>query len=122
MLKLVYLVNIFAAGFIGFISILNAELASIVVYQNAFAPSPVMQLIGSFWIAIATISFIGVIYPLKFSPILIFQILYQLTWLFITMLFLKNEIPIALSIAFIIWAFLIFLAIPWKYLFQEKNI
>ena len=122
MLRIVYLVNIFVSGFIGFMSVLNSELASIVIYQKTFEPSQVMQLIGSFWIAISAISFIGLIYPLKYSPILAFQSFYQLTWLVINVLFLKNKIPIVLNIVFIVWTILIFFSLPWKYLFKVRNI
>jgi len=122
MLRIIYLVNIFVAGFIGFMSVFNAELASIVIYQKTFEPSQVMQLIGSFWIAIAAISFIGLIHPLKYSPILFFQSLYKLTWLVINVLFLKNKIPVALSIVFMAWTILILFYLPWKYLFKESYI
>ena len=122
MLKIVYLVNIFVAGFIGFMSIFNAELASIVIYQRTFEPNQVMQLIGSFWIAIAAISFIGLIYPIKYSPILIFQSFYQLTWLVINALFFKNKVPIVLSAVFIAWTILILFYLPWKYIFKASYI
>ncbi len=122
MLKLIYLINIFVAGFLGFISIFNAELASIVAYQKVFPPSPVMQLIGSSWIAIATTSFIGTVYPLKFSPILIFQFFYQITWVVVNFIFLENTIPLMLISALVIWSCLILLSIPWKYLFKEQSL
>jgi len=122
MLKSIYLINIFVAGLLGFISVFNDELASIVVYQKVFPPNPVMQLIGSLWIAIAATSFIGIVYPLKFSPILILQFFYQTIWVIVNFTFLKNTIPLALSIALIIWSCLILFSVPWKYLFKEQHL
>lgn len=75
------------------------------------------------WGAYSLISFIGIIYPLKILPIVLFEIIYKVTWLAIVAypLWMKNELigsPAEGMTRAFIWVLLPIVAMPWRYFFR----
>ncbi len=82
-----------------------------------------MKVIGSFWIAIGIISILGLIYPVRISPILIIQIVYKGLYLcaeVIPRLIRSEIVPIEMSIFFLVWVVLLPFFVPWKYLLTDN--
>jgi hypothetical protein len=53
------------------------------VFQEAYQANDSMKIIGSFWLAIGVVSILGLVSPIKISPVLIIQIIYKALYLFV---------------------------------------
>jgi hypothetical protein len=75
------------------------------------------------WGAYSLISFIGIIYPLKMLPVVLFEVIYKVTWLVIVAypLWIKNELinsPAEGMTNAFLWVILPIVAMPWRYFFR----
>lgn len=76
------------------------------------------------WGAYSIISFIGIRYPLKMLPIVLFEIIYKIAWLCIVAypLWQRGELagsPAAEMTRVYIWVIFPMVAMPWRYLFRN---
>lgn len=76
------------------------------------------------WGSYSAISFIGIVRPLKMLPIVLFEIIYKVTWLLIVAypLWVKNELvgsPAEGMTHVFIWVIFPIVAMPWRYLFKS---
>ncbi len=120
-IKLVYIANIIVAGGISLSSLFSSQKAVSNVFTNAYSHSPLIQLVGSLWLAIALCSIGGLFFPEKFSLILLVQLIYKGTWLLVVALPAQlNQAPFPKSMAyfFIVWVLVLPFIIPWKVLFS----
>ncbi|MBA1146570.1 hypothetical protein H0Z60_05810 [Ectothiorhodospiraceae bacterium WFHF3C12] len=78
-------------------------------------------LTGGFWTAVLILSVLGLVQPLRFSPVLLVQLIYKVIWLAVFVLprlarGRTSEVPTAMAASFVpivlAWPFLI----PWNYL------
>lgn len=116
-LRIIYILNIIVAGFIAISAINNPNTAATTVFTNAYPPTEVMKLVGCLWLSIAVISFLGLLRPLTFSPILLVQLIYKGTWLIIVAIpAIKNNEAYPKSMAgfFLIWVIILPFLLPWK--------
>jgi len=75
------------------------------------------------WGAYAIISFIGILYPLKMLPIVLFEVIYKTTWLIIVAYPLWITHRLAGSHAegmtrIFVWVVFPFVAMPWRYFYK----
>ncbi|WP_461491753.1 hypothetical protein [Pontibacter sp. HJ8] len=75
------------------------------------------------WGAYSIISFIGIIRPLKMLPIVLFEIIYKITWLAVVAypLWSNNELigsPAEGMTRAFLWVVLPIVAMPWRYFFR----
>lgn len=75
------------------------------------------------WGSYSVISFIGMLYPLKMLPIVLFEIVYKTAWLFVVAypLWIKNELigsPAEGMANVFIWVVFPIVAMPWRYFFR----
>ncbi len=75
------------------------------------------------WGSYSIISFIGILRPLKMLPIVLFEIIYKITWLIIVSypLWVKNELigsPAEGMTRVFIWVIFPIVAMPWRYFFR----
>jgi hypothetical protein len=116
-LKIIYVANIIVAGWISITSMISPKKAAETVFQHAYLPTEVMKLVGCLWFAIAVLSFLGLWRPITFSPILLVQLIYKGTWLFIVALpAIKNNqpYPTGMALFFLIWVLILPFLIPWS--------
>ncbi|CAN5588111.1 hypothetical protein BH11BAC3_BH11BAC3_07080 [soil metagenome] len=78
-LKLVYIANIFVAGWIGIVSLFDGKTAMKTIFSNAYQPTELTRLVGCLWLAIAVLSVFGLWKPVAFSPVLLLQLIYKST-------------------------------------------
>lgn len=76
------------------------------------------------WASYSLISFIGVIKPLKMLPIVLFEIIYKVTWLIIVAypLWVKGELKgssIESMANVYVWVVFPIIAMPWKYFIHQ---
>lgn len=75
------------------------------------------------WGSYSVISFIGIIYPLRMLPVVLFEIVYKTAWLIIVAwpLWSKNELigsQVEPMTRVFIWVVFPIVAMPWKYFFR----
>jgi hypothetical protein len=119
-IKIVYAANILVTGWIGITSIFNPKLAAISVFSGAYPSSEVMRLVGCLWLSIAFLSVGGLYKPIEFSPVLLVQLIYKSTWLFVVALPAiqkQQPYPVYMAVFFLIWVLFLPFVIPWKYFF-----
>jgi hypothetical protein len=76
------------------------------------------------WASYSVISFIGILKPLKMLPIVLFEIVYKVTWLLIVAypLWVKGELKgsaVEGMANVYIWVVLPVVAMPWRYFFYN---
>lgn len=76
------------------------------------------------WAAYSTLSFLGLLHPLKMLPLILFQILYKSLWLMVVAYPLWSENQLAGSPAeemtnVFLWVLLPIVAVPWKYVVKN---
>jgi len=121
-IKLVFLANIFVAGWISISTLFFPKIAQQTVFTNAFEYSEAFRLVGALWFAIFILSIIGLFYPRQMSLVLVFQLIYKLSWLVIAAVpaMLNSEpYPKGMSIFFLIWVIILPFIIPWKELISS---
>lgn len=84
---------------------------------------PIKAAAWCMWGAYSLISFIGIMRPLKMLPIIIFEIIYKVTWLLIVAYPLWEQNELTGSSAEImtkefVWVLLPIVAMPWRYFFR----
>jgi hypothetical protein len=97
----------------------------ILTYNGAW--DPIKAAAWCMWGAYSIISFIGIIRPLKMLPIVIFEIIYKVTWLLIVAYPLWQQNELTKSSAEImtqefLWVLLPIVAMPWRYFFRTHII
>lgn len=119
-IKLIYIANIFVAGWISISCLFYPKLAQSSVFEGNFAYSEAIRLVGSLWGAIFILSILGLFFPQKMSLVLFFQLIYKSSWLlFAALPAMINQQPFPKGMAafFVIWVLVLPFAIPWKTLF-----
>jgi len=119
-LKIIYLANIFVAGWISITSLFFPKQALVTVFQSAVAYSEAIRLVGALWGAIFLLSILGLVYPERMSVVLLFQLIYKGAWLLVVALpALVNDQPFPRGMAgfFLVWVVVLPFVIPWRVLF-----
>ncbi len=120
-LKLMYTANILLAGWISISSLFFPERAIHTVFENNFAYSEAIRLVGALWWAIFILSIIGLFFPMQMSLVLLFQLIYKSSWLVVAaLLAMLNQTPYpkGMAMCFIIWVVILPFVIPWRHLFS----
>lgn len=121
MLKAMYIANIIVAGWISVTSLFFPKAAHATVFTNGFSYSEAIRLVGALWGAIFILSFLGLWVPQKMQVVLLFQLIYKLSWLLVAALpaaFHQQQYPKTMAVFFIIWVCVLPFVIDWKYLFS----
>lgn len=116
-IKLVYIVNIIVAGYIGITSLFFPKLSSTTIFQNAYSVTDIVRLVGCLWLAIAVLSVYGLWRPLTFSPVLLLQLIYKGSWLLVVAIpAMKNNqtYPSGMALFFLVWVLILPFVIPWS--------
>jgi hypothetical protein len=119
-LKIVYFANIIVAGWISISSLFYPKTAQTTVFEQNFAYSEAIRLVGALWFAIFILSILGLFYPEKMSLVLLFQLIYKSSWLIFAALpaMMNNQsYPKGMAIFFIVWVVILPFVIPWKTIF-----
>ncbi|MEM9364241.1 MAG: hypothetical protein AAGA43_16485 [Bacteroidota bacterium] len=117
LLQLVYIANIFVAGWISITSLFNPKRAVSSIFQNTVEYSEVIRLVGCLWGAIFILSVLGVFYPKKMALVLLFQLIYKGSWLLLVALpavLEKKPYPTGMALFFLIWCVVLPFVIPWR--------
>ncbi len=119
-LHLFYAANIVVAGWISISCMFYPIKAVSTVFYNAFAYSDAIRLVGALWAGIFVLSVLGMFFPKKMVPVLLFQLIYKGLWLVVVAIpaiIGKKEYPEGMAVFFVIWCLLLPFVIPWKDIF-----
>lgn len=122
MIHIAYLANIVILGPIGISTVFRLFPTD----SGRFEESAGWRiLVGALWVGILALSILGLFYPLRYSPVLLLQIIYKSVWLivYVAPRLLRGEsksIPLGITGTFvaivIVWPFIM----PWSYLFGTR--
>ena len=124
-LKFMYAYTIILPGITGLTVIFWPEL-----YLTAFQWQPqdqyLLGITGSMWLSFAILAAFALRNPLRFLPVLLFQLSYKVIWLslVVTPLWLKNELSIheiVFALTMVTYVIGDLIAIPFAYLFQKET-
>ena len=111
--------NIFILVPVGFVTLLKPSVTD----QGAFVESAGWRaLVGSLWLTILVCSVLGLVSPVSFLWLLVFQVIYKSVWLLVyaaprVVAGRRQEIPAGIALSFVaivlIWPWFI----PWRQLF-----
>ena len=117
--QVLFWVNILILVPVGFGTLLKASATD----HGAFAESAGWRtLVGSLWLAILVCSVLGLVSPVSFLWLLVFQVIYKSVWLLVyaaprVVAGRRQEIPAGIALSFVaivlIWPWFI----PWRQLF-----
>jgi hypothetical protein len=127
LLRSIYIANIIVAGTVGWMSLFAPSRAARIVFSGTTEPNIPMGIVGSFWLTIALLSVVGLFSPVRFSIVLLLQLIYKSLWLLALAEPLPwriavpailagkpASIPIGMAIFFIIWVIILPFAIPFR--------
>ncbi len=124
-LKIMYILTIVLAGGIGLMMLISPSFAMALFSQ----PAQDLYLYGvaaAVWTAFGLLAILGLRDPIKYMPILLFQFIYKLIWLFAV--FLPNVIidgvrfdTITVLLVFLLFIVGDFLTLPFKDLLEKKS-
>jgi hypothetical protein len=123
LIRAVFIANILVAGQVGWISLFSPKQAAASIFEGESGTILPVTIVGSFWLAIAALSLIGLFFPLQFSAVLVFQFVYKGIWLLFvalpTVLANRGEtLPWGITTFFLIWVIILPFIIPYRYLFN----
>lgn len=124
-LQLIYFLNIIVAGFVGITSLFFPTFSSTTIFDETISPNWAQRIVGCLWLAIALTSCLGLFYPLTYSPVLLIQLIYKGSWLLVIVLpklLTKkplNDLPIGMTLFFLIWVLGLLICLPYNYLFPH---
>ncbi len=121
-LQVIYALNILVAGFVGLTALFFPKFSATIVFENTIIPNYSQRIVGCLWTAIALGSVLGLLDPVKWSPILLIQLLYKGFWLIfvaLPMLFQGKiaDIPRGIACFFLVWVVALIFFLPYQYLF-----
>ena len=124
-IRLVFAANVLVEGAAGLYCVYSSQAASRLLFVGMDIPSMVMRLLGAFWLSIALLSAIGISRTVRFSVVLVLQLIYKSIWLIAVALpaVVRSEtdlIPTNTSALFFIWVIFLPFVIPWRYLLQSR--
>ena len=123
-LKIMYILTIVLAGGIGLIMLISPSFAMTLFSQPA-QDLYIYGVAAAIWTTFGLLAILGLRDPIKYMPILLFQFIYKLIWIFAV--FLPNVVvgglrfdtitPLLVFILFIVGDFL---TLPFKDFFEKK--
>ena len=124
-LKIMYILTIVLAGGIGLIMLISPSFAMTLFSQPA-QDLYIYGVAAAIWTTFGLLAILGLRDPIKYMPILLFQFIYKLIWIFAV--FLPNVVvgglrfdtitPLLVFILFIVGDFL---TLPFKDLLEKKS-
>jgi len=116
--------GISVAGF-GLMILIAPDLLNTLLGAPSIEPS-IYGIVGSVWTALGLLCFLGIRDPLKFLPLLLFQVVYKSIWYLAVWLplLIIGQFPVwGILTVSLFWTYIVgnIIAIPWSYLFKKSS-
>jgi hypothetical protein len=123
-MRIVFGANLLVEGAAGIFSIYEPYKASRFLFGNA-VPTDAMRMLAAFWLSFALLSAIGIARTVRFSVLLVVQLVYKAIWLTAVALpavvrFETDSLPGAITFLFVVWVVVLPFVIPWRFLVQSR--
>jgi hypothetical protein len=123
-LRFVFAANVLVAGVVGYFSLVRPVQAVELVFQGTAEDNSAMGVAGSFWLAIAILSAVGLYFPAQMSVVLMIQLLYKGMWLMFFALpaYLNGQpgkVPTGIALFFAVWVVVLPFVIPFRFIFLQ---
>lgn len=124
LMRTVFGANVLVAGLVGYVSLFKPEVSPPLVFQETANNDAAMGVVGSFWLAIAVLSAVGILFPIPMSTVLLIQLLYKGMWLLFFALpaYLgdrSENVPVGIASFFAVWVVVLPIVIPFRVLFTS---
>ncbi|GAB5520575.1 MAG: hypothetical protein RhofKO_28260 [Rhodothermales bacterium] len=122
-LRFIYAANIVVAGAVGISSLFTPERAVNSVFEGLASPDMPIRVVGALWTTIAILSALGLVWPVRFSPVLLLQLVYKGGWLLVVALPVVMQgslkgLPMGITSFFLMWVLVLLFALPYRALFD----
>lgn len=120
-LRAMYLVAVIGAGVVGIVTLFAPRVAGEYVFVGATDVNVYLRILGALWLALGVAALCGLYQPLKFSPVLLIQLVYKAAWLLaaaVPALLSGNREPGLLFMAglFAVWVVALLFVVPFRHL------
>ena len=118
-MRVVYLANVFVAGWIG-VTCLFTDRGAATVFEGTVAESAGLRVVGALWLAIAACSVFGLLRPHAFAAVLLLQLIYKASWLIVVAWPAARAgmtYPRGMATFFVVWVAVLPWVLPWRRLF-----
>jgi hypothetical protein len=124
-IRIVFGANILAEGAAGIYGLYEPLTASRFLFGGNAVPSDAMRMLAAVWLAFAILSGVGIARTVRFSVLLVVQLVYKGIWLAAVALpaalrFELDVLPGALTFFYTTWVVVLPAVIPWRYLLQSR--
>ena len=121
-----YLMAVVGAGAVGLTTLAAPRLASQYVFLDATQVDNYLRILAALWLALGVSSVLGLFQPLKFSVVLLIQLIYKTVWLTVVAIPAivsgnRESGLLFLAILFAFWVFGLLFAVPFQYLFTYHD-
>lgn len=124
-LRVLFAFDILGAGGCGLLVLAAPDLARRWLFAESFTPDASGNVLGCIWIALGLLSIAGLVRPVTFSPVLLVQFAYKLTWLLAIALpsaVAGGAVPSVLALIFGGWVIAVGVTVPWRHLFVPASL
>ena len=122
-LYLIYGANVMVISWLSFYTLVKPQAAVEVIFSSTFSDVNSIRLIGFLWTAIGILSFLGMMFPLAMSPVLLLQLIYKSMWFVLEAIpkaFRSERYPKAMAMFFVMWVIVLPWIIPWGHIFGRS--
>jgi hypothetical protein len=123
-LRVLFALDIVGAGVPGSLLLVSPHVIGEWLFGGDLSPDAATSVLGSIWIALGLLSIAGLAWPVAFSPILLVQLTYKLTWLLAVALptvATGRPVPLLAAVVSAIWVIAVAAAVPWRLLLHSGN-
>jgi hypothetical protein len=127
LMRITYIFNILVAGGVGIIALFVNDIGNEFLFgEDVRTVSNASYIAGSFWIAIAANSCLGIWRPFEFAGVFGVQLIYKFLFLVIRIIpglirkDLNSEIT-GVSVFFLVWVLWLPFIIPWRHMFKREK-
>lgn len=122
-MRIVYGCNFLCAGWIAFSALFWPVQAVTTVFSDGITYSNVVPLVGCLWMAIWVLSTLGLVWPMTYYTVFLFQLVYKFLYLVavvIPALARSQPFPMGVACFFLVWVLVLPFVIPWGLLFRTR--
>jgi hypothetical protein len=123
LMRIVFACNVLCAGWIAFSALFWPVQAVTTVFSDGITYSNVIPLVGCLWMAIWVLSILGLVWPMTYYLVFVFQLIYKSLYLIAVVIpALARQMPFPIGVAsfFLAWVFVLPLVIPWGLMFRTR--
>ncbi len=122
--RLLCAANVLVAGVVGGLTLFAPVFTMRLLFSGTAEASARLGIVDSFWLVIAVLSGIGLVYPRPMLGVLVIQLGYKALWLLVVILSALfsgrgQSVPGGVAVFFLVWVIILPFVIPWRVWWQD---